>query len=62
MVRDGSNDNEGVISILEDGTREIINKRVKEKTFTSGVEQELLKDIHNNVEEERGKRVTLTKG
>jgi hypothetical protein len=61
MVRDGSNDNEGVISILEDGTREIIDKRVKEKTFTRGVEQELLKDIHNNVEEERGKRVTLTK-
>jgi hypothetical protein len=30
MVRDGTSDNKGVISILEDGSREIIYQRVKE--------------------------------
>jgi hypothetical protein len=59
MLGNGPDDDEGIISILEDGTGEIIDKRVKEESLPGGLEEHLLKDIYNDVEEERGQGVSL---
>jgi hypothetical protein len=54
VVRDSADDNQSVISILEDRTGEVINQGVKEEAITGGLEKELLEDISNNVEQEGG--------
>jgi hypothetical protein len=58
VIRDSPDDNKGVISILEDGTREVIHQRVEEKPRPRSMEKELLEDISNDIEEERRKRIT----
>jgi hypothetical protein len=61
MVRDGSNNDEGVVGVLEDGARKVIDKGVEEKASKGGQAEHLLEDISNNVEKERGERVSLSK-
>jgi hypothetical protein len=36
MLGDGTNDNEGVVSILKNGARKIVNKRVEKQPLTGG--------------------------
>jgi hypothetical protein len=57
VVRNRTNDNESIIGILEDGTGQIINKRVEKEAGAGGLEEKLLEDISNDVEKERGERV-----
>jgi hypothetical protein len=59
MTGDGPDDNKGVVSILENRTRQVINKRVKKPPLSRGLQEELLEDISNNVEEKGGERVSL---
>jgi hypothetical protein len=59
MFRDGTDDDEGVISILEDRTGEVINQGVQEEPLAGGMGDHLLQDVNNNVEKEWGKGVAL---
>jgi hypothetical protein len=47
-----SYDDESVIGVLKDRAEEVINERVEEKPLPRGLQDHLLKDIHNNVEKE----------
>ena len=49
-----ANNNEGVIGILEDGAREVVDKWVKQEAISGGIEEKLLEDVRHNVKEERG--------
>ena len=49
-MRNSTNDDERVVRILQNWAREIVDKGVKELPFPRGVKEELLEDIHNNVE------------
>jgi hypothetical protein len=59
VLGDRTNNDEGVIGILEDGTREIVHQGVKEKAREGGETEHLLKDVSDNVEQKRGERVSL---
>jgi hypothetical protein len=59
MLRNGPDNNESVIGVLEDRTGKVIDERVQEETFARGMEDHLLEDINNDVEKEGGERVTL---
>jgi hypothetical protein len=61
MIRDSPNDDKSVVSILKNGAREIVNKRVKEEPSPGSLEKELLKNISHNIEKEGGKGVPLSK-
>jgi hypothetical protein len=52
VFRDGANDNEGVVGVLEDRTGEVFNKRVEKEPIPRGLEQKLLENVCDNVEEE----------
>jgi hypothetical protein len=59
MFRDSPNDNEGIISILENGAGKVINQRVEKKTVSRCLEKHLLKNIRNDVEKEGEQRTSL---
>jgi hypothetical protein len=59
VLGDRTNNDEGVIGILEDGTREIVHQGVKEEAGEGGETEHLLKDVSDNVEQKRGERVSL---
>jgi hypothetical protein len=59
MFRDSPEDNEGIISILENGTKKVINKGVEKETVSRCLEKHLLKNIRNDVEKEGGQRISL---
>jgi hypothetical protein len=59
MLRDIPNDNEGIISILENGASKVIDQGVKQKTVSRSLEKHLLENIRNDVEKEGGQRVSL---
>jgi hypothetical protein len=61
VLRDSPNNDEGVIGILKDRTREVINERVKKEASLRRMEQKLLEDIRNQVKEKGGEGVTLSK-
>jgi hypothetical protein len=61
MVRDSTDDDKGIVSILEDGARKVVHQGVEQKSVPRGREQKLLKDIRNNVEEEGGEGISLPK-
>jgi hypothetical protein len=42
MFRDSPNNNEGIISVLQDRARQIIDKRVKKEATSGGVQDKLL--------------------
>jgi hypothetical protein len=50
-----ADDDESVISILEDRTEEVIHKRVKKEALSRGLQDHILQDIHNNIKEEGGR-------
>jgi hypothetical protein len=54
MVRDSADDDQGIVSVLKDRARKIIDKRVEEEPITRGMEEELLEDVGNNIEKEGG--------
>jgi hypothetical protein len=60
MLGDGPDDDEGIISILENRTRKVVDQGVKQKPLTRGLEKKLLEDISNDVEKEGGEGVALT--
>jgi hypothetical protein len=45
VLRDGPNNDEGVVGILKDRTRKVIHKRVEEEASLRHVKQQLLEDI-----------------
>jgi hypothetical protein len=53
MVRDSADDDQGIVSVLKDRARKIIDKRVEEEPITRGMEEEL-EDVGNNIEKEGG--------
>jgi hypothetical protein len=59
MLRDSANDNNGVIGILENRARKIVDKRVKKQTLPRGHKKELLENIGNNIKKKGGERVAL---
>jgi hypothetical protein len=61
MLRDRSDNDKGIISVLEDGTSEVIHKRVEEEAISGGLKKHLLKHVCHNVEQEGGKGVSLAK-
>jgi hypothetical protein len=61
MFRDRSDNDKGIISVLEDGTSEVIHKRVEEEAISGGLKKHLLKHVCHNVEQEGGKGVSLAK-
>jgi hypothetical protein len=61
VFRDSPNDNKSVVRILEDRTRKVMYQRVEEKPRPRSMKKELLEDISNNIEEERRKRIPLSK-
>jgi hypothetical protein len=61
MLRDSANDDKGVIGILENKARKIINKRVKEQTLSRGHKKKLLKDVGYDIKKKGGQRVALSK-
>jgi predicted house-cleaning noncanonical NTP pyrophosphatase (MazG superfamily) len=61
MLRNGANNNEGIIRVLRNRTREITNKRVGEEPIARGLKKKLLENINNNVEEKRGEGIALAK-
>jgi hypothetical protein len=61
MLRDGPDDNEGVVRVLKHGTGEVVYQRVKEEAVSRGVEDHLLKNINNDIKQERGEWVALPK-
>jgi hypothetical protein len=54
MLRDSANDDKGVVGILENRARKIINKRVKENTLSRGHKKKLLKNVGNDIKEKGG--------
>jgi hypothetical protein len=60
MLWGSTDDNEGVIRILEKGAMEVVNKGVKEESRAGCMHEHLLKDVSNNVEQEWGKGVALS--
>jgi hypothetical protein len=54
MVRDSADDDQGIISVLKNRARKIIDKGVEEEPITTGLEEELLEDVGNDVEKEGG--------
>jgi hypothetical protein len=52
VSQNGANDDKGVIRILENRERKIINKGVEKKPRARGMKQKLLKHIDDDVEEE----------
>jgi hypothetical protein len=61
MLRDSSDDDEGIISVLENRAREIVNQRVEEKPLTGSFKKHLLEDVNNDVEQEGGQGIALPK-
>jgi hypothetical protein len=61
VIWDSPDDDEGVVSVLEDRAGEVIHEGVEEKAFPGGLEDHLLQDVNNDIEQEGGKRVTLPK-
>jgi hypothetical protein len=59
MLRNSSNNDESIISILKDGTGEVIHQGMLKEPLTGSVEEHLLKNIDNDIEEEGGKGVAL---
>jgi hypothetical protein len=55
MLRDGPDDDEGVVSVLKDGAGEVVDQRVKEEAVSRGVEDHLLKDINNDIKQKKGR-------
>jgi hypothetical protein len=52
MVRDSADDDQGIINVLKDRARKVIDQRVEEEPIPRGLEKELLEDVGNNVEKE----------
>jgi hypothetical protein len=61
MLRDRTDNDKSIISILEDRTGKVINKRVEEKAVPRGKKEHLLKHIRHDVKKEGGQRVALPK-
>jgi hypothetical protein len=61
VVGNGTDNDESVVGILQDGTRKVVHKRVEQEPFSGGLEEKLLKHISYDIEEERRQRVTLSK-
>jgi hypothetical protein len=61
VFRDSPDDNEGVIGILENGAREVIDQGVEQKAITGGPEEKLLQDVSDNIKEKGGERVPPAK-
>jgi hypothetical protein len=61
MLRDGTDDDEGVIGILKDRARKVVNQRMEEQPLTRGQEKQLLENVSHNVEKEGRKGVSLAK-
>ena len=45
MSGNGMDDDEGVISVLENQARKVVDQRVEEESIPGGMEEQLLKDI-----------------
>jgi hypothetical protein len=56
MLRDGANNDDGVIIILKKWAGEVIDMRVEKPPLVRG-QKELLKNVSHNVEKEGGKGV-----
>jgi hypothetical protein len=61
VLRDHSDNDKSIVSILKDRAGEVINKRMQEEAVPGGKEEHLLKHICHNVKKEGGKRVALPK-
>jgi hypothetical protein len=61
VLRDGPDNNQGVVGILKDRARKAIDQGVKKQPVTRSLEEKLLKHIGDNVKEEGGERVPLPK-
>jgi hypothetical protein len=59
MLRDGPDDDEGVIGVLEDGTRKIVDKRVEKEPITRSLEEKLLENISNDSKNKGGQGISL---
>jgi hypothetical protein len=60
MLRNSADDDEGVVSILENRAGEIIHQRMKQKAVPRSREQKLLEHVSDDVKQERGQRVPLS--
>jgi hypothetical protein len=60
MLGDGPDDDEDIISVLENRARKIIDQGVEQKPLARGLKKKLLEDISNDVEKEGGEGVSLT--
>jgi hypothetical protein len=61
VLRDGPGNNQGVVGILKDRARKVIDQGVEKQPVTRSPEEKLLKHIGDNVKEEGGERVPLPK-
>ena len=62
VVNPSSNNDEGVVGVLEDRTWEVVNKRVRKEAVAGGLENKMLKNIGNRVKKEGGEGVSLEIG
>jgi hypothetical protein len=60
MLRNGSDNNKGVVRVLKHRAEQVVNKGMEEQPLPRGLKEHLLENISNNVEEERGEGVTLS--
>jgi hypothetical protein len=60
MLRNGSDDDKGVVRVLNYRAEQIINKGMEEQPLPRGLKEHLLENISNNVKEEGGEGVTLS--
>jgi hypothetical protein len=59
MLRDSTNDDEGVVSVLKNGAGKVVDKRVEKQPLTGGQEEKLLENVSDNVKKEGGEGVPL---
>jgi hypothetical protein len=59
MLRDGPDNDDSIVGILEDRAGEVIYKWVKKEPLARSLKDNLLKDIGDNVKKEGGERVPL---